>query len=285
MRAPLRRRTTRTVLVTFVLVGLASAISSAQASKRRAEQRARKSAPAAATAPGPATPKSEMPVPFRVGEQLTYDVSWSSYLTAGEATLAVREKKPSYGSTAYYIVGEGKPTGLVASLYTLYYKADTLLDAYTLLPQRGSVFSQEGKRRRLKVTRFDHPAHSAEYEVQTASTVKQSVKLPASVQDALSAVYVLRAIRLQEGDRFAMPVCDGGSNFRVMFQVGKREPVKTGAGTIPAFRVTASFSDAKRKPVGRPLTVWISEDARKLPLRLETSLAVGSVNLTLRDAR
>jgi len=199
--------------------------------------------------------------------------------------MAVRDRRPSFGSTAYYIVAEGRPTGLVSSLYSVYYKADTLLDVYTLLPQRGSLFSQEGKRRRMKITRFNHAAHQGEYEVQTASIVKKAVALPAAVQDALSAMYVLRAIRLAEGDRFAMPVCDGGNNYRVMFEVGGRETVKTGVGTLGAVRVTSTVLDAQRKAVGRPMRLWISDDARRLPLKLQAELAVGSFNLTLREAK
>src|SRR5262245_38689629 len=91
------------------------------------------------------------PVPFRVGEQLTYDVSWSSYVTAGTATMTVKEKKPSFNSTAYYIVAEARPTPLLSKLYTLYYKMDTLVDVYTLLPQRGSTYSEEGRRHRYKI--------------------------------------------------------------------------------------------------------------------------------------
>src|SRR6266568_2197071 len=94
-------------------------------------------------------------VPFKVGETLTYDVSWSTFLTAGTAVLTVQEKKPSYNSTAYYIVAEGRPTPLLAKLYSLYYKMDTLLDSFTLLPHRGSVYSEEGSKHRFKSTRFD----------------------------------------------------------------------------------------------------------------------------------
>src|SRR3954447_2135571 len=61
-----------------------------------------------ATGAGPT--RAERAVPFGVGETLDYDVGWSSYLTAGTATLSVREKKPSYGSTAYYVVAEGGAT-------------------------------------------------------------------------------------------------------------------------------------------------------------------------------
>ena len=95
-------------------------------------------------AAGRETSAAERPVPFKVGETLEYDVSWSSYLTAGTATLSVQARKPSYDSVAYYVVAEGKATGLVAALYHAYYKADTLLDVYTLLPQRGSIYGEEG---------------------------------------------------------------------------------------------------------------------------------------------
>src|SRR5687768_10951071 len=80
--------------------------------------------------PSPAPRRAERPVPFRVGETLVYDVSWSTFVTAGTVTMTVKEKKPSYGSTAYYIVAEAAPTALLSRIYTLYYKADTLLDAF-----------------------------------------------------------------------------------------------------------------------------------------------------------
>jgi len=35
------------------------------------------------------SPRTERPVPFKVGETLTYDVSWSSYVTAGTAVATV----------------------------------------------------------------------------------------------------------------------------------------------------------------------------------------------------
>jgi hypothetical protein len=96
----------------------------------------------------PAPPKAERRVPYAVGERLAYDVSWSNYVTAGTLTISIDSKKPSFGSTAYYIVAEAQTTGVLAKLYTLYYKADTLLDVYSLLPQRGSLFSREGSRQR-----------------------------------------------------------------------------------------------------------------------------------------
>src|SRR4051794_29953429 len=105
--------------------------------------------------PAPRAASVERPVPFKVGETLTYDVSWSALITAGTAVVGVKEKRPSHNSTAYYIVAEGRPTTLLSRLYPVYYKLDTLLDTFTLLPQRASLYSQEGTRRSVRTTIFD----------------------------------------------------------------------------------------------------------------------------------
>jgi hypothetical protein len=227
--------------------------------------------PAAATRA--TTPKSERAVPFAVGETLSYDVSWSSYVTAGTATTTVKEKKPSFNSTAYYIVAEGRPTPLLSKLYSVYYKIDSLLDSFTLLPQRGSVYSEEGKRHRFKTTQFDRAAGKVEFATSAVT------------QDLLSSIYVLRAIPLRPGDTITMPVADNGINYKVQFDVGAAETVRTPMGDRQALKLRLSVFDSKNQPAGKNVAIWISEDARHLPVKLRADLPVGSFNLLLRDAR
>jgi hypothetical protein len=233
------------------------------------------------TAQKPA-PKKEMAVPFKAGEVLTYDVGWSSFVTAGTATVAVKEKKPSYGSTAYYIVAEGRPTPLLSKMYTLYYKADTLLDTYSLLPQRGSLYSEEGKRKRMKTTVFNQARKQATYEIETRTLVKKDLAIPGFTQDALSAVYVLRSIPFKAGEKFNMPVSDNGNVYRVQMQVGAIEPVKTGLGVINGLKITPVISGPD-KSSPRGLALWISDDPRRLPLKMEAQLMVGKFTVTLRQ--
>jgi hypothetical protein len=236
-------------------------------------------------APPSKRPATERPVPFKPGETLGFDVSWSNFVTAGTATVTVKEKRPSFGSVAYYIVAEGRPTPLLSKIYTLYYKVDTLLDAYTLLPQRGSVYSEEGRRRRLKVTSFDHRARKAQYEVQTATTVKEELKLPPYVQDALSAIYVIRSLPLSAGGKMTMPVSDSGKNYRVQLTVGASETVRTPLGALRAWRITPVILGEDGKPEGRGMALWLSDDARRLPLKIEGQLTVGKFVITLRDVK
>jgi Protein of unknown function (DUF3108) len=242
-----------------------------------------KAAPSKSAAAKPAGPKKEMAVPFKTGETLDYDIGWSSFVTAGTAEIVVKEKKASYNSTAYYIVAEGRPTTIVAKLYTLYYKADTLLDVFSMLPQRGSLYSEEGKRHRMKTTTFDQAAKKATFEVETRTTVKKDFAIPGFTQDALSAIYVLRSIPFKAGEKFNMPVSDNGQIYRVQMQVGAVEPVKTGIGTVNGLKITPVITGPdKDAPHG--LALWISDDARRLPLRMEAQLLVGKFVITLSKA-
>src|SRR5436190_3236060 len=158
----------RLILAVLTLAAIPPLTVTAQRARRPSKAPTPPSAPAAPASPAP---RAERAVPFRIGETLTYDVSWSSYLTAGTAVTTVKEKKPSFNSTAYYIVAEGRPTPLVGKLYSLYYKIDTLLDSYTLLPQRGSVYQEEGKRHRFKSSQFDHAARKVFFEYESSGKV------------------------------------------------------------------------------------------------------------------
>ena len=270
-------------LIVVVVLGLAVLAPMALDAQRSARPPSRPPSrpPAAATA----APRTEHAVPFAVGETLTYDVSWATYLVAGTAVTTVKEKKASSNSTAYYIVAEGRPTPLLASLYTLYYKLDTLLDAYTLLPQAGSTYSEEGKRHRLRTTRFDRAAHKVFFEYTSDTTAKVDFPTSPITQDALSAIYWLRAVAFKAGDRITLPVSDDGINFEAQFQIGAPERVRTGMGEQQAWHVNVSVVDDKRQPVGRNVAVWLSSDPRRVPVKVQAELPVGSFDLTLRDAR
>src|SRR5678815_2055196 len=86
----------------------------------------------AQTPPRPAT-RADAAVPFKIGETLTYDVSWSSLVTAGTATATVVGRNPSTTGFSWDVLAEGRPIPLVARLYPLYYKMTSLIDTYALL--------------------------------------------------------------------------------------------------------------------------------------------------------
>src|SRR5688500_9318391 len=194
--------------------------------------------PTQATArPTPAAPQSERRVPFVAGETLSYNVGWSSYFTAGTATMRVQERR-SVGANrdAYVLVAEGKPVSLLSRLYDLYYKVETHLDTRTLLPITASIFSKEGRRTRLKTTHFKGAGRTADFELRSTSVSKRQLKVQPFTQDALAAIYVLRALPFKAPDMMRMPVTTGGDVYRATLHYGPPETVKTEAGTFQAWK-------------------------------------------------
>lgn len=235
-------------------------------------------------APSRVEKRVEAAVPFKAGESLTYDVSWSSYLVAGTAVATVREKRPSYDSTAYYIVAEGRPLPLLARLYNLYYKMDALVDSYTLLSQRGSVYSEEGDDHQLGITRFDRAARRAYFEHQADDTARVDFAVSPQTQDGLAVLYALRARAFKAGDRLTMSIADGGSLYTMSATVGAPERVRVPLGEFSAWNLTVGLVDAQGQPVWQNVAVWISSDARRLPIKMQAELPVGQFVLALRDA-
>jgi hypothetical protein len=115
--------------------------------------------------------------------------------------MRVQAKRPSYNSVAYYVVAEARPTPLVSKLYTLYYKADVLMDVYTLLPQRAGVYSEEGQRHQMKVTTFNNAARKATFEHVSAKSGKREAGIYSAGIYAGRTVCHLRHASPAEGRR------------------------------------------------------------------------------------
>ena len=217
---------TSAALLVLGLLAIAPAASSAQR---------RKLPPAPAAAPKPRVERIERPVPFHVGETLTYDVSWSSYVSAGTAVVAVKEKKPSFDSTACYIVAEARTAPLLSKLYTLYYKMDTLLDAYTLLPQRLPT----AKRQETPLQDDTLRPRPAEGTSNTSREHRQGGTLPCRLHAGRRRPHVLRSIppapaitrRCRERRRHDLPVGH---------YVGAAERIRTPIGEMSAWKVAGA---------------------------------------------
>lgn len=231
-----------------------------------------------------AVPRVNAAVPFKVGETLTYEVSWSSFVVAGTAVTTVKERKPSFNSSAYYIVVEGRPVPLVARLYSLYYKMDTLLDSYVLLSQRGSFYSEEGSKHRFNTTRFDRTARRAFFEEKTDTTVAVDFAVPPQTQDALAAFYALRGRAFKTGDRWTVPVADSGALYTTQVEVGAIERVTVPLGEMDAWKLNLAITDAAGERVWKDIAIWVSNDARRLPVKMQAELPVGAFVLALREA-
>lgn len=261
------------------LVGLAAALALVLTVTARAQR------PAAPRPSSAAPVTKDAMVPFAVGETLTYDVSWSGLLTAGTAVTRVVEKRASFGATAYDITADGRPVPLLARIYPVYYKMDTLLDSTSLLSQWTGLYSEERGRKRQTSMRFDRGARVVHYEMTTEPAAKADVSTPPGVQDGLSFLYAIRTHPFRAGERFTVPVADDGSLYTVSLETTGPESVGVKLGPIEAWHLKVTILDAQQQPAGKNIALWISTDARHLPVKIQADLPVGSFVLSLREAQ
>jgi hypothetical protein len=235
--------------------------------------------------PAQAEPRREAAVPFRVGEQLTYDVSWQTYLIAGSATTTVVEKKPSFDSTAYHIVAEGRPLPLIQRIYALYYKMDTLVDSFSTLSQRSALYSEEGSDHRTATTRFDRTARKALVEVQTGTVVRNELPVPPDATDGLATLFALRAHSFEAGEKLTIPVVDNGTLYSVTVEATGPEHLRMRLGEFDAWNLRVAIFNPDKQQVGKNISIWMSRDERRLPLRIQANLPVGFFALALKEIR
>jgi hypothetical protein len=137
----------------------------------------------------------------------------------------------------------------------------------------------------MKVTTFNDAARKATFEHVSAKSGKREFSVPAFTQDALSAVYVMRALPLKVGVKETIPVSTGGRSYSAQVSVVGIEALKTGAGPYQAFRLRTALYDERGQPSGRPIHLWISDTPSRVPVKLQSDLSVGSFILTLSEAK
>lgn len=242
-------------------------------------------------APAPPAPG---PPPFKVGEVATYSVQWLTGpldLAAGTIVLSVVAPEPSDAGLEAAPAWVFEATAETASWVSRFFEArdrfrtSTNLELIPLLHQR---FLREGRRSVDRVFAYDHEARNVRTgESAQAARDATALALPltAHARDALAALWYVRALPLTGGTTFEMPINEAGRNMKAVMTVGPAETVDAFGGPQPAYRVEPRLTTRvpRRQPV--EATIWISTDARRVPLAADITAGFGRVRLKLVDYR
>jgi len=107
-----------------------------------------------------------------------------------------------------------------------------------------------------------------------------SVKVPRPVLDPISVIYFLRTMDLVPGKTHEMSVVADAKLYSVHAKVLRRETVKTPAGSFKTVVVQPLMESGGVKREEK-MTIWYSDDERRLPVRIRTEVKFGSVTATL----
>ncbi len=152
--------------------------------------------------------------------------------------------------------------------------------------------SKEGKRHRQTTVTYDRSQNRAswvERDVLKNNEVlrRAQVDVPHCVHDVLGGILALRGLALEPGQSALVPISDGRRAAQVKVDAQEREEVETPAGTFKTIRYEANLMNGVVYPRKGRLFVWMSDDAKRVPVQIRVRLAfpIGTVTLQLQKGQ
>ena len=220
---------------------------------------------------------------YKAGEWFKFKMSYSGFLKAGNATLDLRQKKLN-GKDVFHVVGKGWTTGAIKWFFKVEDRYESYFDKETTAPYKFIRKINEGGHTRDIEINFNQDKHEATINNKKHNTV-ETVKTKPNVQDLVSAFYYLRnnydTKTIKKYDVVKLNMFFSGENYVFKLKFLGRETIK-----IKLNGTKVKINTMKFRPyvqAGRvfkeeeSLTVWISDDENKIPLRIKADLAVGSL--------
>lgn len=222
--------------------------------------------------------------PFQSGERLTYSISWSRVFQAGVAVMEITGQITPQGRTTYRVVSTARTVGLVKTLYPVQDTVQSVMDGDELYSLFYDMNHTRGKRKKRRTMIFD----------QTNNTVRLIVDgqearfpVPPRVADPLSSLYYIRTRDdlTTVGKSLLVDVQEKGKNWTIEVQVLGREKLKTPLGEFETIKLrTYPKYEGVFQHKGE-IVIWITDDARRIPLRMQSEVAVGSIVAILTEMK
>jgi hypothetical protein len=220
---------------------------------------------------------------FRDGEQVDFHVFYTVigiYVHAGNAQFAVKSithhQKP-----AYQYVGTGSSNSGYDWIFKVRDRYESIVDTATLQPFQFIRNIEEGSFKKYENITFNHQTH-------VATTTEKAYKIPNCIQDVLSAIYYARNInfnKYQPEDKIPFSMFLDNEVFNLYIKYQGKEVIKTRYGTFNAIKFKPLLVKGTLFEGGEKMTVWVSDDANHIPLRVESPIVVGSIKADMMGYR
>ena len=220
---------------------------------------------------------------FKVGEWLKFRIHYG-ILNASYATLQVKSHNLD-GVPVYHVVGNGKTTGFASIFFKVDDTYESFFDKKDGRPYRFIRKIDEGGYTKDIEVNFNH-----EKDIAVLNDKKKDKKfnftIQEGIQDLVSAFYFLRnnykVEDLVEGKSIELNLLyddDGVFKFKLKY-LGK-EVLKTKYGKVECLKFRPYVQSGRVFKEQESLSLWVSNDNNRIPIRIQAELSVGSIKADL----
>lgn len=224
---------------------------------------------------------------FQRGEFVKYKVHYG-IINAGFCSMEVKPE-PVYvnGRKCHHLVGKGYSN----STFDLFYKVRDVYESYmdeeALVSWRFMRTIQEGKFFSYTETHFEQDKRRAKYIDR-----KKQVKFyptPENIHDVVSALYYARTVydadALKPGDRISLRNFIDRKTVDLEAELLAREVIKVQGQKYKCLKLRLTVAESGLITDGASITLWVSNDKNKIPIRMQSELAIGSLKADLIEYR
>lgn len=214
------------------------------------------------------------PAPYRVGERLTYNVSFSNFVSAAHIELLVAARGNFFGREAIQLKGHIETTGMVnAALFAVNNDYITYIDPVSGTPFRGQEIVRAASRTSDTSADFNQPAGVA------ALPPTRTGGFPGTY-DFLSSIYRIRALPLTPGSTYLITVRNGNDSYDAEVRVMENEAVKTNVGSFNTIVCRLRFKSNSQLN-GYGIKLYFSDDQRHVPVLVTARHSAGDIRVEL----
>jgi hypothetical protein len=231
------------------------------------------------------TAATAAPSALHDGEALTFKVGWGIFVHAGEIKISAQTEAMDGGGPKLHVTTTTATRGFARALYPFEARADALLDARTgRLLTNAETSLAPNKETKSSVT-IDYDKATATY-VNDLNPAKD-VSLPVPPGDPLDLIMSLVQTRmwdLKPGEkRDALTLFDD-EFYELTIYADRYEEVRTPLGKFNTLVLVPRMEKTPPKGMfkkGSVVSVWISQDEQKLPVKFQVDFKFGAGVATL----
>lgn len=236
-------------------------------------------------------PKTKSVTPFKVGESLTYEGKFSKSILRGIAVADLTftvSHLPNNGD--FFVKAEARSKGTLLKLFNFkfYQRIESTVDDEQQNILKTFKRDEQGDRVRESEADFDYKSKKVTYiETDPKDPARPPRRVASPIEnetyDLISAIYALRRLPFAVGKTFEMTVSDSGLVYKVPVRVTGRERQKSVLGRVWCWRVEPEvFGENRMIEQEGSMTIWITDDARRLPVRAKIESNIGKIEVKLR---
>lgn len=217
--------------------------------------------------------------PFVAGERLSYDVSWADFIVAAELTIQTDDRRNFDGVNGYHVTAQARTVGLVNGLALKVNDVyESFIDATTLRPFRVEKRSRHGKKQTQSSAVIDQDKRTA----QVAGG--QTLEIPEDTYDLAALIFAIRGMDLTIGKVRTLTLLEDDKLYTIKLQPEAREKITTRAGGYDTVKIATSMVKGRENDKLYNLRIYITNDARRLPVLITAEPSWGSVRVELTSA-